>query len=365
MTLKARLARQEFVAYLERTHREVNSEDLYAYCGRNRFSKEYIRSVYHRYQNLTQDVGRIFVAVNLHNSRHILPNMAMQILELADVLGHQNLYISVYENGSTDQTKDILGAFGHVLQAMGITHSVVTADKPLGGSRHRIEYMAELRNQALAPFYTNKGEYDKVLFLNDIFFCLPDVLELMLQSKIQRSHLTCGEDFVLRHGALRFYDTWVARDILGHAFKGRHQEIAQDGYALVSQMHGRPFQVQCCWNGMAVIDSSVFKTPSPIRFRRSGPSECSASECSLFCNDMWSAGFTRAVVVPRVKVSYAIETRDLLKLPANFPRDAPFRPGKLKEIAYRPGPESVYCHPLNSPGVHTPDGPASFVAVQQ
>ena len=32
--------------------------------------------------------------------------------------------------------------------------------------------------------------------------------------------------------------------------------------------------------------------------------ECSASECSLICNDYWSAGYGRIMMVPRVKLAY-------------------------------------------------------------
>lgn len=32
--------------------------------------------------------------------------------------------------------------------------------------------------------------------------------------------------------------------------------------------------------------------------------ECSASECSLICNDYWKAGYGRIIMVPRVKLAY-------------------------------------------------------------
>jgi alpha-1,3-mannosyltransferase len=32
--------------------------------------------------------------------------------------------------------------------------------------------------------------------------------------------------------------------------------------------------------------------------------ECSASECSLICNDYWDAGYGRILMVPRVKLAY-------------------------------------------------------------
>ena len=32
--------------------------------------------------------------------------------------------------------------------------------------------------------------------------------------------------------------------------------------------------------------------------------ECSASECSLICNDYWEVGYGRIMMVPRVKLAY-------------------------------------------------------------
>ncbi|KAI7830904.1 cryptococcal mannosyltransferase 1-domain-containing protein [Kickxella alabastrina] len=286
---------------------------------RTRFDA-YLQQIHQdRYSNITSGTGRIFVAANLYNSERVLANMAAQLLVLADIMGSDRVFISIYENGSTDKTKDIL---------------------------------LTLR-------------YNRVVFLNDIFFCLPDIFELLHQSRVHSAHLTCAEDFEIQHGALAFYDTWVSRDILGHAFKSRYQEIAQDGNALVSQLYNRPFQVQCCWNGLAVIDARVFEGPAAIRFRRSAPKECSASECSLLCNDLWAAGYKRAVVVPRVKVSYDIATRDQLRQPVYFPHDAPFSDqNHPPKVEFKPGPKAVYCHPLNNPGSRTPDGPASFVALE-
>ncbi|KAJ2348789.1 hypothetical protein GGH91_001193 [Coemansia sp. RSA 2671] len=303
----------------------------------------------------------VFIAANLYNSESVLPNMAAQLLALADTLGHTRLFVSIYENGSRDKTKEILNRFNETLTALGIPHRVIADDRPKPKHTHRIEYLAALRNLALEPLYSSNTAYGRVVYLNDMFFCLTDLLELVFQSQAHRAHLTCAEDFELKHGSLTFYDTWVARDILGHAFKKQPFNIADDGAAKVAQMKSRPFQVQCCWNGIAVIDAKVFHGKNALRFRRSAADECSASECSLLCNDMWATGYRRAIVVPRVKLSYDIATRDLLREPFNYPRDVPFSDGQSKRIAFRPGPKTVYCHPLNGNGARNPDGPASFI----
>ncbi|KAJ1966009.1 hypothetical protein GGI12_000383 [Dipsacomyces acuminosporus] len=370
-----RLARASLDMYLKRAHRIANDEDLHTYCAQDNFSSGFVRSAEKRYTNITKpmplagstssrlpsDSLRVFVAVNLYNNEHILPNMATQLLAFADLLGSDSVFLSIYENGSKDGTKDILRQFDRALEILRIPHRIVTDEQPRPSRYHRIEYMAKIRNRALEPLGKGGVGFDKVLFLNDVFFCLTDLMELVYQSQLNNAHLTCAEDFELRYGILSFYDTWVSRDILGHAFKGQYQNIAKDVSAMAGQLNNRPFQVQCCWNGMAVIDAQVFQGSNATRFRRSAPGECSASECSLLCNDLWRRGYRRAVVVPRVKVSYDIKTRDQLRAPYNFPRDAEFNDKKHDHVVFRPGPKHVYCHPLDGVGTRSPDGPAHFV----
>ncbi|KAJ2658491.1 hypothetical protein IWW48_003980 [Coemansia sp. RSA 1200] len=355
----------DFAAYLKAVHSRVNGEELSTYCKGKSFGEEQVKAANTRYQHIIRGSkpGKVFIAANLHNNEQILPNMAAQLVELARVLGPQRVFISIYENASQDSTTEILQVLKRVLLSLDIPHSITTDKRERPKQQHRIEYMAELRNRAMEPLYRNEtASFDKIVFVNDVFFCVPDVLELIHQADKQNAHMTCAEDFALTHGSLTFYDTWVARDMLGRAFKPRQRNIADDSGALVGQLHGRPFQVQCCWNGMAVIDARVFAGREGIRFRRSAESECSASECSLLCNDMWVRGFERLVVVPRVKVSYEIQTRDYLRMPLHAPREMPFSERQPeKKIAFRPAPETVYCHPLNGAGLRVPDGSALFV----
>ncbi|KAJ2081237.1 hypothetical protein H4R24_002506 [Coemansia sp. RSA 988] len=365
---KARhIVRAHFESQMKEAHAVANGESLFSYCARDNFNSDFTAAAKKRYlhmlPNQARDTGsqRIFIAVNLFNSERILPNMATQLLAFAEIIGHKNVFLSIFENGSTDNTKHIIDAFDKTLNELGIPHNTVADNKPRPQTYHRIEYMADLRNRALEPLYRNATIYSRVVFLNDVFFCLPDLFELVHQSLAYQAHLTCAEDFETRHGILEFYDTWVSRDLLGRAFKSRYQNIADDGAALIGQLHNRPFQVQCCWNGAAVLDASVFRGSNALNFRRSFPGECSASECSLLCNDLWQAGYQRALVVPRVKVTYNIETRDLLRRPSNFPRDVPFHDQDPAKMVFKPGPATVYCNPLNGMDVSVPDGPASFI----
>jgi alpha-1,3-mannosyltransferase len=108
-------------------------------------------------------------------------------------------------------------------------------------------------------------------------------------------------------GSPVFYDNWVARDINGTALENAPFEaIFHDGGSAMRFQQHLPVQVQSCWNGIAVLDPAPFYLPKRVRFRmaRIAEGECSASECSLICNDYWEAGYGRILMVPRVKLAY-------------------------------------------------------------
>ncbi|KAJ2816134.1 hypothetical protein GGI24_005816, partial [Coemansia furcata] len=117
-----------------------------------------------RYENITTGgIGPVFIAANLYNSENILPNMALQLLALADTLGHSRVFISIYENGSKDKTKEILGQFNSTLNTLSIAHQIRTDEAPRPEHIHRIEYLANVRNLALEPLYSTDMKYDKTV----------------------------------------------------------------------------------------------------------------------------------------------------------------------------------------------------------
>ncbi|KAJ2118379.1 hypothetical protein GGF48_004599, partial [Coemansia sp. RSA 921] len=205
-----------FETAMQQAHYAANGESLHNYCSHTNFNNAFVATAEHRYRNVSQSSGRVFVAVNLYNSERVLPNMATQLLAFAKMLGRKQVFLSVYENGSSDNTKSILQALERTVKELGIPHSIVTDSRQRPQHYHRIEYMADIRNRALEALY-NSTAYNRVVFLNDVYFCLPDLLELLHQSQFHRTHLTCAEDFDMRHGSLEFYDTWVSRDMLGRA----------------------------------------------------------------------------------------------------------------------------------------------------
>lgn len=270
-----------------------------------------------RTQKIRKDLSgsdhKYFFAINLYNSFDVIPDLFATLFRVAGILGYHNVFVSIYENGSTDQTKALLRIFDALTRSVGMRITIRMSMRTRGAFNHRIEYLAEVRNAAFVPLHElrdSENEYfDTIIFMNDVLPCVDDVLELIWQSRNNNAGITCAADYMYHEeiGSPVFYDNWVARDINGTALENapfeaifHHPDSAQR-----FQRH-LPIQVQSCWNGIAVLDTAPFYYPPHVRFRmaRITEGECSASECSLICNDYWEAGYGRIMMVPRVKLAY-------------------------------------------------------------
>ncbi|KAJ6588303.1 capsular associated protein [Mycena capillaripes] len=264
---------------------------------------------------------KYFFAINLYNSFDVIPDLFATLFRVAAILGYHNVYVSIYENGSTDQTKALLRIFDALTRSVGMRITIRTSTRTRGAFNHRIEYLAEVRNAAFVPLHELRDAenefFDTIVFMNDILPCVDDLLELIWQSRRNNAGITCAADYMYHDeiGAPVFYDNWVARDINGTALENApfeaifHHPPSSDRF----QKH-LPIQVQSCWNGIAVLDPAPFYLPPHVRFRmaRIAENECSASECSLICNDYWDAGYGRIMMVPRVKLAYDHRVFDII-----------------------------------------------------
>lgn len=118
---------------------------------------------------MTEHQHRYFFALTLYNSFDVIPDLFSTLLRVSSILGYHNVLISIYENGSTDQTKSLLRLFEAISQAVGLRMVIKTSPRTRGAFHHRIEYMAEIRNLALAPLHELRdvsGEvFDTVIFM--------------------------------------------------------------------------------------------------------------------------------------------------------------------------------------------------------
>lgn len=323
---------------------------------------------------------KYFFAINLYNSFDVIPDLFSNMFKVSAILGYHNVFVSVYENGSSDQTKALLRIFDALCRSVGLRVVIRTSLRTRGAFHHRIEYLAEVRNAALAPLQELRdaeGEvFDSIIFMNDVLPCIDDLLELVWQSRRQNAGITCGSDYIFHDevGQPVFYDNWVARDINGTALENAPFESVfhdiESGHRFQRHL---PVQVQSCWNGIAILDPAPFYAHPHVRFRMAKLSagECSASECSLICNDYWNAGYGRIIMVPRVKLAYDKQVWDIIhpdrrnltyirgytRLGGNAddphsdpqdiswygPHDRLFRGDESEAIVFKPPPPYVWC----------------------
>ena len=139
---------------------------------------------------------RIFIAsIHWNNEAILRSHWNDAVLDLAQTLGPDRVFLSVFESGSYDNTKGALRELDADLEQMGVgrnitlsnvTHvdEIVTPDEEAKGEGwiatargvrelRRIPYLARLRNRSLQPLEDLAREgvvFDTVLFLNDVVF---------------------------------------------------------------------------------------------------------------------------------------------------------------------------------------------------
>ncbi len=281
-----------------------------------------IAARYDSLQATREKDGRIqyLFALDIYQAIPVLPTLLGSIIQTIRFLGPTRCAVSVVEGRSTDGTYQVLAALQVEIERLGAAFYMSTSDvSPQDGKQDRFAGLAFLRNLALAPLVMDKAKYSpdaQVIFLNDVYLCPHDILELLYQQKTQHATMTCGMDW--SHGGAIFYDIYVARSIVGETF----WQIAQDGgwqfsgnlfwadrTTSAKYLSRQPFQVYACWNGGAVIAARPIMERQ-IRFRRNVDGECYMGEPTLFAKDLWRLGFGRIQVVPSVNVGYDNRTEE-------------------------------------------------------
>jgi hypothetical protein len=140
-----------------------------------------------------RNTKRIFIAAQHWNNADLLRDRWNDALvDLVKELGTQNVYVTIYESGSFDETKAALTeldvALGELQVQRTITLSNVTREEeitqaptkhgwiktPTGeAALRRIPFLAKLRNgilDTLSALSSRGQHFDTVLFLNDVVF---------------------------------------------------------------------------------------------------------------------------------------------------------------------------------------------------
>jgi Cryptococcal mannosyltransferase 1 len=136
---------------------------------------------------------KIFIASTHWNNEPILrSHWNSAVLDLVKAIGADRVYVSVYESGSWDNSKDALRILDTELSALGVQRTIILdetthADEiakpptqsgwietPSGKMElRRIPYLSRLRNLSLKPLEQLRESgitFDKILFSNDVVF---------------------------------------------------------------------------------------------------------------------------------------------------------------------------------------------------
>ncbi|KOS21324.1 hypothetical protein ESCO_006785 [Escovopsis weberi] len=271
-----------------------------------------------------------FIAASFFNNEKVLDYWTSETLRLIDSLGSSNVYVSLSENDSDDYTASKLLHFGSKLRRLHVRHSInITSglrgyplDNPWHSIKHRMSYMANLRNGVLEPLGHLGMRFENVIMLNDVVYHHTDVLKLIAA--------VGGDDTIGSDGAMHapgrrrmacsldmdgatLYDTWVLRDSCGRPVSGfwpfftSHEDKR-------SVRRGQVLEVGTCWNGIVVLDGDMLLDPrlrdsgsgwnaGPLRFEQ--PPECIISECALLPLSITNlTGGAPIVLDPSVIVAY-------------------------------------------------------------
>ncbi|TFA98528.1 hypothetical protein CCMA1212_009638 [Trichoderma ghanense] len=273
---------------------------------------------------------RIYIASMHWNNAQVLKDYWNDaVIELTETFGADNVFVSIFESGSWDDSKEALRELDAELAKRNVprrvevsdtTHKdeINKADEDRGegwidtarGKRElrRIPYLARLRNRTIRDLVelSEKGvTFDKVLFLNDVVFTIDDVLTL-LDTNGGNYAAACSLDF---SKPPLYYDTFALRDIEGyaHAMQTWPYFGASDSRnALVNHMDAVP--VTSCWNGIVVMPADPFVSSTKLRFRAVSDSlaahHLEGSECCLIHADNPLSKSKGVYLNPRVRVGY-------------------------------------------------------------
>ncbi|KXN66179.1 glycosyltransferase family 69 protein [Conidiobolus coronatus NRRL 28638] len=274
---------------------------------------------------------KFYLAANLYQNEPTIPYWKDEIVRLSKYLGPDNMYISIVENFSTDDTKVQLREFDQELEKLGIQHTIelgyneFTSKREIHGD-DRIISLKNVRNRVMEPLFRLKKqgkEYDYIIFINDIFFIAEDIIEL-INSNQGNYDMVCSLDFMGR-----LYDLWVLRDSRGimPSFYFPYFKTKEDKDKLYNK---ELVEVYSCWNGVVSINTKVIyenwnypdnKGSNLVDFRARkfnytitdnfiDPSqECYSSECFLIFYDLRHklsdlGRKLKAYVNPKVTVTY-------------------------------------------------------------
>ncbi|KAF1941526.1 hypothetical protein EJ02DRAFT_347580 [Clathrospora elynae] len=281
---------------------------------------------------------RIYIAAQHWNDARLLRNhWNNALVALVQELGTENVYVSIYESGSYDDSKDALRELDAALDSLQVRKSIVLSETSHADevasqrSEHgwiqtsdgetlmrRIPFLATVRNYVFEPLEKLAEEderFDLILFLNDVVFTPEDVLRL-LDTNGGEYAAACSIDF---SKPPYFYDTFALRDSSGHEAVMQTWPYFGSYLSRYAAERLLPVPVASCWNGMVAMPIKPFLGKDPLRFRgvpdSLAASHVEASECCLIHADNRLSTTKGIFLNPNVKVGYNGSSYDAVHSP--------------------------------------------------
>ncbi|GAQ05757.1 hypothetical protein ALT_3078 [Aspergillus lentulus] len=276
---------------------------------------------------MPQKPERIYIASMHWNNEAILrSHWNDAIIQLVKAWGTDNVFVSVYESGSWDDTKGALRDLDVELDRLGVRRNITLSDTthedeisvspssegwidtPRGRKElRRIPYLARLRNLTLRPLEDLERQgiaFDKILFVNDVVFTVDDVIEL-LDTNDGVYAAACSLDY---SRPPLYYDTFALRDSHGDEHVMQRWPYFRSTTSRHALFNMSPVPVKSCWNGMVAMPIEPFVSTTPLRFRGIPDSlalfHLEGSECCLIHADNPLSGHQGVYVNPKVRVGY-------------------------------------------------------------
>lgn len=286
---------------------------------------------------------KVFIASIHWNNEEILRKYWIPaVVDLVKEIGPDNVYVSVQESGSWDDSKGALRVLDQHLEALGVarrivldktTHADEIAKAPAetGWIRtprdkvelRRIPYLAKLRNLVMQPLYDlqhkDGTKFDRILWLNDVVFDTEDVRRL-LSTRDGDYAAACSLDFS-RPSA--FYDTFALRDAEGHDELMQTWPFFRARKSRQALKSSRPVPVASCWNGIVAMEAAPFYADEPLAFRgisdSLAKSHLEGSECCLIHADNPLLPIKGVWLNPNVRVGYNGPAYEAVNTPSTSP----------------------------------------------
>lgn len=233
-------------------------------------------------------MNTILIYSIIRNREYHIDTYYKQIKQIVNSFPQYNFLLSIYENDSTDGTKEKIKSKDWSF----IEHSIITEDinteyfTSVSGSKDRVSILADARNKAIeAKDFLQRSNY--VLHIEgDMIFDIKAIKTLFNFSRIN-PNFDIVSGMSVGHDSKRHYDTW-----------GTRKQSTDTSYKITRQDYklGKYGEFYATSNGIALYKSEPFKLGARHGWfnKTLGHHDC---EMVVVCDEFRRLGFNNIYIV--------------------------------------------------------------------